>query len=67
VLGRPVRIGAERGQVLEPGPRAVAGTPSVVLTSHPSSILRLRDRDERRAAKAALVDDLRAAAAVKGA
>ena len=64
VLGSPVRIGEQRGQVLEPGPRAVAGTPSVVLTTHPSSILRLRDRDERRAARKALADDLRAAAAV---
>jgi DNA polymerase len=67
VLGRPVRIGAERGRVLEPGPRAVAGTRSVVLTTHPSSILRLRDRDERRAARNALADDLRSAAAVRGA
>jgi len=67
VLGRPVRIGAERGRVLEPGPRAVAGTPRVVLTTHPSSILRLRDRDERRAARNALADDLRSAAAVRGA
>jgi uracil-DNA glycosylase family protein len=67
VLGRPARIGAERGQVLEPGPKAVAGTPSVVLTTHPSSILRLRDSGERRAAKKALVDDLRTAAAVRGA
>ncbi len=67
VLGRPARIGAERGQVLEPGPKAVAGAPSVVLTTHPSSILRLRDSGERRAAKKALVDDLRTAAAVRGA
>jgi DNA polymerase len=67
VLGSPVRIEAERGRVLEPGPRAVVGTPSVVLTTHPSSILRLRDRDERRAAREALADDLRAAAAVTGA
>jgi DNA polymerase len=67
VLGRPARIGAERGRVLEPGPRAVAGAPSVVLTAHPSSILRLRDRGDRRAATKALVEDLRTAAAVRGA
>jgi uracil-DNA glycosylase len=52
---------------LEPGPRAVAGTPGVVLTTHPSSILRLRDSGDRRAAKKALVEDLRTAAAVRGA
>jgi DNA polymerase len=67
VLGRPVRVGAERGQVLEAGERAVPGLAGVVVTAHPSSILRVRDRDERREATAALVDDLRAAAAVRGA
>ena len=61
VLGRPVRIGKERGQVLEPGSKAVTGLEAVVLTSHPSSVLRLRDRDERHAAVDALVADLRRA------
>ncbi len=61
VLGRPVRVGDERGQVLEPGSKAVAGLAAVVLTSHPSSVLRLRDRDERHAAMDSLVDDLRVA------
>ena len=67
VLGRPVRIGAERGQVIEADDRAVPGLGAVVVTSHPSSILRVRDRDDRHQATAALVDDLRAAAAVTGA
>jgi DNA polymerase len=67
VLGRPVRVGAERGQVLEAGERAVRGLDRIMVTSHPSSVLRLRDRDERHAATQSLVDDLRAAAAVTGA
>lgn len=59
LLGRTVKIGEVRRVVLEaPDP---AGTP-VVVTAHPSSILRLRDDAERRAAFDALVDDLRLAA-----
>ena len=61
VLGRPVRIGEERGQVLEPGPKAVAGFSAALLTSHPSSVLRLRAREERHAAVESLVADLRVA------
>lgn len=61
VLGRPVRVGEERGRVLEPGPKAVPGLSAVVLTSHPSSVLRLRERSERHAAIESLVADLRAA------
>jgi DNA polymerase len=57
-------VGDERGQVLEPDQRAVPGLSAVVLTSHPSSVLRLRERAERQAALAAIVDDLRTAAAV---
>ena len=58
VLGRAVRVGAERGAVLEdPDGRRT------VLTTHPSALLRLRDRAERDAALAALVDDLATAAA----
>jgi DNA polymerase len=58
VLGRPVRVGAERGTVLE----SADGRRSV-LTTHPSALLRMRDRTERDAAMAALVDDLVTAAA----
>jgi DNA polymerase len=57
VLGRPVKVGAERGRVLEgPGGRAV------VLTTHPSALLRVEDPDERDAGLAELVADLRLAA-----
>ncbi|WP_309134584.1 UdgX family uracil-DNA binding protein [Cellulomonas sp.] len=58
VLGRTVAVGKERGQVLDAGGRAV------VVTAHPSSVLRLRERTEREAATAAIVDDLRVAADV---
>jgi len=61
VLGRPVRVQQDRGRVLEPGEKAVPGVGAVVLTSHPSSVLRLRDRDERHTAVDALVADLRIA------
>lgn len=59
VLGRPVRIGAERGRALDelPGRR-------VVITTHPSAVLRLRGKDGQAAAFGGLVGDLRAAAAV---
>jgi DNA polymerase len=60
-------VGEEHGRVLEPGDQAVPGLSAVVLTSHPSSVLRLRDRDERHAAVATLVDDLRVAAELRGA
>lgn len=56
VLGRPVRIGQERGRVLD-GERH-----AVLVTTHPSALLRVRDGDERAAQRAALVADLRAAA-----
>jgi DNA polymerase len=55
LLGRDVRIGAERGKLLDPGP--------VLITTHPSALLRLRDTAEREAAFDALVADLRTAAA----
>ncbi|MBN0039187.1 UdgX family uracil-DNA binding protein [Cellulosimicrobium cellulans] len=61
VLGRPVRVTAERGQVLD-----VDDAPRVVLTTHPSALLRLRERAEREAAFAALVDDLRLASDAAG-
>ncbi|WP_312028677.1 UdgX family uracil-DNA binding protein [Cellulosimicrobium composti] len=87
VLGRPVRVTAERGRVLDlddaeaaspfaggaPDDGTSSGAsddgrpprpvhaPRVVLTTHPSALLRVRDRGERDAAFAALVDDLRLA------
>lgn len=60
VLGRAVRITAERGQVLP-------GTPaSVLLTTHPSALLRVRGRPEWDDALAAFVTDLRVAADAAG-
>lgn len=57
LLDRPVRIGAERGQPID-GPK---GT-TVVITAHPSSILRVRAKPQWREAFAALVADLVVAA-----
>lgn len=59
VLGRTVKIGQTRGRPLEP---AVGLDAPVVVTVHPSSILRTRDAADREAALAAFVDDLRVAA-----
>ncbi|MEL7977187.1 UdgX family uracil-DNA binding protein [Isoptericola sp. F-RaC21] len=72
VLGAPTRIGEVRGQVLdvpEDGPlAAVPAVASVVVTTHPSSLLRLRDRSGWDDAFAALVADLGTAArAARGA
>ena len=58
VLGRAVRIGAERGTVLE-GP----GGRDTVITTHPSAVLRLRSRGGYDEALAGLVSDLEVAAA----
>jgi DNA polymerase len=58
VLGRVVKIGAERGRPLEAEGR------TVVITIHPSAVLRLRDSSERAAAVGALAADLRTAAEV---
>ena len=58
VLGRTVRIGAERGGVIE-GP----GGRDTVITTHPSAVLRLRSRGGYDEALEQLVDDLRTAAA----
>jgi DNA polymerase len=57
VLGRDVRIGQERGI------RQEAGGRGVVVTAHPSAIVRMRGHDEREKAFAELVADLRTAAA----
>lgn len=60
VLGRVVKIGAERGTPIQ-----VEGR-TVVITIHPSAVLRLRDSSERAAAVAGLAADLRLAADVPG-
>ena len=56
LLGPKVTIGAAKGRVFETayGP--------VIVTRHPSSVLRMRERDERRAALDELVADLKRAA-----
>ncbi|WP_372967029.1 UdgX family uracil-DNA binding protein [Microbacterium sp.] len=63
VLGRPVTIGEERGM-----PLALQGlaVDRALVTAHPSSLLRMRDAEERRAARRAFVADLRAAAELAG-
>ena len=57
VMNRPVTIGKLRGQALslDDGTRAV-------ITIHPSALLRTQDDDERHAAYAAFVKDLKVAA-----
>jgi uracil-DNA glycosylase family protein len=59
VLGRPVKINEERGT------RVGVGGRTVVVTIHPSAVLRLRDSSERSAAIAGLAADLRLAAEVQ--
>lgn len=59
VLGRPTTIGSSRGQVLD-GP---GGLP-VVVTIHPSAVLRARQDADRAARRAGLVGDLASAARV---
>jgi len=56
VLDRTIKIGEVRGHVLEEPDRPV------VVTTHPSAVLRLRGRDGYDEAFAGLVDDLRLAA-----
>jgi uracil-DNA glycosylase len=58
VLGREVRVGEVRGQVLEHD-----GGARVVVTTHPSAVLRLRGKPGWDEAFDALVADLRTAAA----
>ncbi|PRZ09520.1 DNA polymerase [Isoptericola sp. CG 20/1183] len=61
VLGRPVRIGELRGRLLDPGDglRVARDVENVVVTTHPSALLRLRDRTDREQKFGELVDDLR--------
>jgi DNA polymerase len=56
LLGPSVRVGENRGQVC-PGPRET----KVLVTVHPSSIIRLRDAQERHIARDRFVEDLRIA------
>jgi uracil-DNA glycosylase family protein len=62
VLGRTVTIGSVRGQVLD-GPDG----PPVVVTIHPSAVLRTSDDADRAAMRDGLVRDLETAAGVAGA
>ncbi|WP_454050000.1 UdgX family uracil-DNA binding protein [Cellulomonas sp. Marseille-Q8402] len=62
VLDRDVTIGEVRGRVLEEHPADAPGA-AVLVTAHPSALLRLRGRDGWDEAYAALVADLRTAAA----
>jgi len=57
LFGRATAVGANRGRPLE----AALFSP-VLVSAHPSSVLRERDRDARHAALDALSEDLRAAA-----
>lgn len=58
LIGRDVRVTQDRGRPLD-SPLA----PCTLVTVHPSSILRARDGDERRAAFGAFVHDLEQVAA----
>ncbi|WP_373460749.1 uracil-DNA glycosylase family protein [Agromyces ramosus] len=68
VLGRTVRIGEVRGRVLPPDASAGASAlpAPVLVTTHPSALLRIDDAADRAAAFDHLVDDLRTAARAAG-
>jgi DNA polymerase len=57
LLGRDARVTTLRGKRIQH-----EAAPAVVVTVHPSSVLRSRDEQSRREAFAALVDDLQVAA-----
>lgn len=62
VLGRDVTIGDIRGQVLTDERVPTTESPvAILVTTHPSALLRLRDREGWDEAYAAFVDDLRTA------
>ncbi|HEY8590624.1 MAG TPA: UdgX family uracil-DNA binding protein [Naasia sp.] len=63
VLGRTARVGAERGREL-PDRVAAASDARILLTAHPSAVLRLRGTPDFDPEFAALVADLRTAAAL---
>jgi len=54
LLGSQVRVTRDRGRFLQSDL-----APAVSVTVHPSAILRVRDREERREARAELTSDLR--------
>jgi uracil-DNA glycosylase family protein len=57
LLGGGVRVTQDRGTFVEPD-----FAPLATVTVHPSSILRIRDDDERRVARIEFTDDLRSVA-----
>jgi DNA polymerase len=61
LLGSKVRVTKDRGRPLES-----ELAPVVIVTVHPSSILRSRDAESRRAAERAFVADLEVVAAEIG-
>jgi DNA polymerase len=63
LMGRATAIAENRGRALE----SPLFAPPVLVTAHPSSVLRERDSEARRAALAALAEDLRVAAQLAGA
>lgn len=63
VLGRAVKIGAERGRVLDSSRSIAQPDARVLLTMHPSAVIRLRGREGFDQAFGGLVADLVAAAA----
>lgn len=63
LFGRTVKIGESRGRAIEAPERL--GSP-VVVTVHPSSILRVRDSADREQALQSFVADLQVAAALLG-
>lgn len=63
VLGRAVRIGAERGRVVDSSGSIAGAGVKVLITSHPSAVLRMRGLDGFDEALAALVRDLKVAMA----
>jgi len=60
LTGRTVTIGKMRGKPLE-----MADGTTLIITIHPSALLRIEDEDERHAAYRSLVADLKAAAAAR--
>ena len=65
VVGRPVKINDERGRWLGEEPASLSPDTAVMVTSHPSAVLRLRGLDDPALARRelnALVRDLRRAA-----
>jgi uracil-DNA glycosylase len=61
LAGRPVPVQANRSAVLD-----LASGPRVLITVHPSALLRLKDEEEKRAAYDAFVRDLRPIAQIVG-